>query len=540
MSAKVLVVALDACDATTARALAARGRMPTLRRLLGSWATSAVENPYGLFVGTLWTTFFTACDPTETKFYCWEEIDPQTYERRLTSPSNLHGEPFWNRLSAAGRRVAVLDVPHSRAATLLNGIQISEWGCHDRHDGFHTQPPELAGEIASRYGFHPILGVDPFEPKEFAPDDYVHRAGPHRTPAEERALRDGLLVGIEAKEALSLEYLAGGDWDLFLTVFGDSHSIGHQAWYLHDPTHPRHDPVLAAELGDPIEQVYARLDLALEAHLAMAGADATVVVVLSHGMGPHYDGTHLLAEVLTRLDRAHAGGGPAGTTVMRQAKLAWARLPRPMQRRLGPLVMAPLQRRLRRHPPPRSPEQNTADQRRAQRYYPNPNNFVFGGIRLNLAGREPNGLVQAGADFDAVCDELRDHLRAVINVDTGGPLVGDVIRTDEHYRRRPDDNLPDLFIDWNRQSLVETVWSPTIGVVHVPYTHWRTGDHRPDGLLLAAGPGLEPGTAYPRMRMMDLGPSLAARLGVGLDGVDGRPAAWFSGPVPVGSAGVEG
>ena len=185
MSAELLVVALDACDPGTVRAMADGGRLPTLGRLLGSWATSVVENPYGLFVGTVWTTFFTARDPTETNFYCWEEIDPQSYERRLTSPLDLRGVPFWDRLSAAGRRVAVLDVPHSRAMTALNGIHVVEWGCHDRHFGFHTQPPELAGEIAGRFGFHPVLGVDPYDAREFAPDDYVHRAGPQRTAAEE-------------------------------------------------------------------------------------------------------------------------------------------------------------------------------------------------------------------------------------------------------------------------------------------------------------------------------------------------------------------
>jgi predicted AlkP superfamily phosphohydrolase/phosphomutase len=524
VSAKVLVVALDACDPATVRSLAARGRVPTLARLLDSWATSVVDNPFGLFVGTLWTTFFTARDPTRTNFYCWEEIDPQSYERRLTSPLDLRGVPFWDTVSAAGRRVAVLDVPHSRAVTALNGIHVVEWGCHDRHFGFHTQPPELAGEIAARFGFHPVLGVDPFEAREFAPDDYAHRAGPLRTPAEERALRDGLLTGIEAKERLSLRYLDDSDWDLFLTVFGDSHGVGHQAWYLHDPAHPRHDPALAAALGDPVDQIYQRLDSALAAHLEMASADATVVVLLSHGMGPHYDGTHLLAEVLTRIDRVDDGRAPAGTPLMRTAKDAWARLPRAARGRLAPLVAAPLRRRT----PRTSPEENTAAERRSQRFYPNPNNFVYGGVRMNLVGREPQGRVRPGAEFDAVCDRLAADLLDLVNVETGRPVVDAVTRTDEHYRRHPDDMLPDLFIDWNRRSLIETVWSPKVGVVHVPYTHWRTGDHRPDGLLLAAGPGIEPGATHPRLRMIDLAPTLAARLGVTLPDVDGRPVAWLA------------
>jgi predicted AlkP superfamily phosphohydrolase/phosphomutase len=209
---------------------------------------------------------------------------------------------------------------------------------------------------------------------------------------------------------------------------------------------------------------------------------------------------------------------------MRTAKDAWARLPRAARGRLAPLVAAPLRRRT----PRTSPEENTAAERRSQRFYPNPNNFVYGGVRMNLVGREPQGRVRPGAEFDVVCDRLAADLLDLVNVETGRPVVDAVTRTDEHYRRHPDDMLPDLFIDWNRRSLIETVWSPKVGVVHVPYTHWRTGDHRPDGLLLAAGPGIEPGATHPRLRMIDLAPTLAARLGVTLPDVDGRPVAWLA------------
>jgi hypothetical protein len=51
----------------------------------------------------------------------------------------------------------------------------------------------------------------------------------------------------------------------------------------------------------------------------------------------------------------------------------------------------------------------------------------------------------------------------------------------------------------------------------------RTGDHRPDGLYLAAGPGLNPKRVEKPASVMDFGPTIAARLGVELGDVDGRP-----------------
>ena len=90
--------------------------------------------------------------------------------------------------------------------------------------------------------------------------------------------------------------------------------------------------------------------------------------------------------------------------------------------------------------------------------------------------------------------------------------------------------MPDLFVTWERTALIETVWSPKVGLVHAPYTHWRTGDHRPDGLLLASGPGIDPGTR-PELRNVDLGPSILARLGLGTApsaDLDGDPVGWLA------------
>ncbi|HWT13076.1 MAG TPA: hypothetical protein VN231_10020, partial [Allosphingosinicella sp.] len=60
------------------------------------------------------------------------------------------------------------------------------------------------------------------------------------------------------------------------------------------------------------------------------------------------------------------------------------------------------------------------------------------------------------------------------------------------------------------------------------YSHWRTGDHRPDGLLIAAGPGFAAGAELAPVEVEDLGPSVAARLGVELGEADGVVVAWLA------------
>ena len=139
--------------------------------------------------------------------------------------------------------------------------------------------------------------------------------------------------------------------------------------------------------------------------------------------------------------------------------------------------------------PDLSPDFVDAADRPDRPWFAVPNNTIAGAVRINVVGREPQGIVEAGADFDARCDELAGALAELVNVDTGEPLVLSVTRGDALHRFSEDDPFPDLIIEWNRTAPIERVWSPRFGVIEVPRVHWRTGDHTPHGLLVALGPG---------------------------------------------------
>ncbi|MGH2982552.1 MAG: alkaline phosphatase family protein, partial [Solirubrobacterales bacterium] len=245
--ARVMAIALDAADPTLVREFAADGDMPTAARLLGEAAIVETRPPLGVYVSANWPTIFTAISPDRHRYLCWEEIRGGTYEHRLTNPTMVDGTPIWERLSEAGRRVAVIDVPHT-VVRPVNGVMLSEWGCHDRHFGTGSWPPELAGELTARLGRH-MGSADPPGFDHFAPCDYVHRAGPKRTGDEDLVLFDAICGGVGIKRKASLELLDRGGWDLFLSVLGEPHCVGHQLWHLHDASHPGHDAALVSRLG---------------------------------------------------------------------------------------------------------------------------------------------------------------------------------------------------------------------------------------------------------------------------------------------------
>lgn len=534
----VVLVGLDACDPTTIRRMAATGELPHIARLLAEGSRAAVRNPYGVFVGAVWINFMTGVGPARHDFICWDHIDRHDYAYRLTPPHIAH-PPFWEQLGAAGRRVALIDIPHSRFPAPVNGVAIAEWGCHDRHFGFHTQPAERRAALDAEHGLHPVFGLDPYRVRDFAPDDHVHRTGRTRTPEEYEALVAALLDGVAAKARLVEAVLAEEDWDLAIAVFGEAHAAGHQLWSLHDPAHPDFDPGLQAALGgDPVARVYRALDAAVGRLAAGLGDEATLCLLLSHGMGRHHDGTHLLGELLKRLDDAYRPGGaslspygllrrtlqgaqPAADRAARALRVPGT-LRRSMNRKLGARAFG------------------SAAERARQAFFIAPNNHVYGGIRFNLVGREAEGRVTPD-EAETLARRLEADLKAIVNDATGRPIVRGLRRSDAFHARRPDDCMPDLFIDWARDAPIESVSSPLIGRVRAPYDCWRTGDHRPGGLLVARGPGLPADRAFPRLRMEDLPVSLAARLGVALADVDGEAAPWLAAPAqpPVSAAGAE-
>lgn len=255
------------------------------------------------------------------------------------------------------------------------------------------------------------------------------------------------------------------------------------------------------------------MDKALEDTWARLDESDTLLVLLSHGMGPHYDGTHLLPEILRRLDRSYrstAARSLEGRTLGRawSAMPAWARAP--ARGTLASVLRSRLKRRDLRAPR----DYDTDDERRAQSFFMSPNNFVVGGVRINLLGREAQGRVRPGRDLDDLCQRLEADLLALVNVDTGTSVVDRVERADAYYQRESLDAMPDLFIEWNHDHPIETVWSPRFGMIQGAYTHWRTGDHRPGGLLLTRGPGTVPRAELGTVDVHRLGASIAAKLGV--------------------------
>jgi predicted AlkP superfamily phosphohydrolase/phosphomutase len=488
----VLFLGLDAASPDLVLDGARKGRLPAIGALLEAGTSGPTRNAPGIYTGSLWPSIWTGTTPGRHGCYYNEQLVPGRYEVSGFLGHDVRQPPFWQALSRAGRRIALFDVPKAPLCEGLHGVQVVDWGTHDADVPPCSWPAPLVGELSARHGA-----------SGFRRCDWVMEG---RDP--ERTLRDRLLARIDARRAIAEDLLGRERWDLFMLGFGESHCVGHQCWHVHDPSHPAHDAALRAEIGDPLWDVYEALDAAVGGLLAHAGDDTTVMLLCSHGMDAHYDATYLLDEVLRRLEGRPA---PPLRAALDRARRLWKRLPLPLTERVGGLARA-----VHRLP-------DAAD-RATRRCFVVPTNANAAGIRLNLVGREPQGLLRPGAEADAFVEQLVADLHALREPVDGRPLVREVVRSRDAFPGDELARLPDLFVRWNRERPIGGATSPKIGtLIEADHSTRRTGDHRPGGLYALRGPGIPPGRTGPEAADEDVAPTLARALGVRLEGVDGRP-----------------
>jgi hypothetical protein len=112
--------------------------------------------------------------------------------------------------------------------------------------------------------------------------------------------------------------------------------------------------------------------------------------------------------------------------------------------------------------------------------------FADGHVRINLAGRERDGIV-AREDYASEVEAVIRVLEECRSVRTGAPAVDEI-----HWLRRDDPMEPtgppaDVVVVWKDGP--DAIEHPELGVVG-PIPSLRTGYHTPNGFAVIAGPGV--------------------------------------------------
>lgn len=99
-----------------------------------------------------------------------------------------------------------------------------------------------------------------------------------------------------------------------------------------------------------------------------------------------------------------------------------------------------------------------------------------GRVYINLKGRQPRGVVEPGAEYEALCDELVAGLREIKRPDNGEPVMEQVFRRDEVFAGESVLRAPDILAHpRNGVDLKSSLTSDEL-FVHSPITGMHTYD----------------------------------------------------------------
>jgi predicted AlkP superfamily phosphohydrolase/phosphomutase len=447
----------------------------------------------------------TGVNPAKHGLFWFYERQADSYAFRYLNGSNLQAPTFWDILSAAGRRVGVINVPMTFPAHPTNGFIIAGL------DAPSEESPDLAYPAGLYREVHQNIG-------RYLIDTNI--LGYARRGRYGQALKATQQV-IAVRAATTSYLMQRKPWDVFVVVFTALDRVQHTFWHLMDPDHPEHDPHQAKQYGDAIYQCYAQLDSVIGDLIAQAGADADVMIVSDHGFGFNQRGYHFLRPWLTRLGLLHPieSSGIRGktsqlpTAILREiAAVADGLIPKRLRRRLMRLLpggRAGLVKEL---------HQVHCDWSRTKAYV----DYIRPGIWINLRGREPQGIVDPGEEYEALRDNLIDQLMDCRDLATGEPIVRAVRRKEEVYAGPHLYKGPDLAIEWNYDIIVkglryrdgagqEIIIEEEADIVE---RRGVSGDHRPEGILVAAGPHIKPGREIKDAHIIDIAPTVLRLMGI--------------------------
>ena len=421
-----LIVGLDAMEWELVERWAREGKLPTFRRLMDQGARGELSSTSAQLPDTVWSALYTGVNPAKLEKFFYVQYDPTTMGLQYISDDAITRPPFWQLLGEGGRRVGVVDVPKARLTPSVNGFQLNNWGAHATTTPRASIPASLFEEVESRFGTHPLRDCDAVS----------------EHPAALVRLRDRVLEGVRLHGRVFRALMEEREWDVFFAAFSAPHCIGHHLWHFLDSTHPRHAADDPHGLSDAIERVYAAIDSEIGEMLALAGEDTLCVLVAAHGMGPLYHASWNLPEILGRLGYGDGKREPI-TREVREARVNPWRIvkmvvPGRLQYRIKAMLPKALQHRLLFlwYAGGRSWA--------GHRAFAIPNNDSVGAIRVSVKGRDKNGLVEPGAEYEEVCRDIAEALEELTDPVSGRRVVKLVTRTHREFAGPFLDNLPDL------------------------------------------------------------------------------------------------
>jgi predicted AlkP superfamily phosphohydrolase/phosphomutase len=496
----MLIVGLDGATFDIIRPLIHKGRLPHLQRLIETGTSASLRSTLPPVTAPAWSSFMTGTNPGKHGIFQWRTYDPTKYtcvDESVVTAARLAGNTFWDILSSYGHRVGIITVPVTYPPWPVNGFMLSGYPCPDAHKNY-TFPQAYADSLTERYNFSA---------------DYYLAA------SEEEVWRNGLEM-LRKRTSLAIELIRKENLDACVLVLGEIDRAQHDFWKYYDSSFPAYHSKNGHAFREVIAEHYEVSDAQVGRLLELADEQTTVVVMSDHGAGPHpsrYFHTNswlkslrLLEQRSSRIERT-AGGMRRGLEIIRSIL--------PFEERVRRMLPAGVVHGARQI----SLNISSVDWSRTKAFR-FPMYHPAEGIEINLRGRQPQGIVEPGAEYEETRDLIVDQLRRARDPETGVAIVEEIHKQEEIYSGPYLQIAPDIVFVTSPQFKAEREIGPEY-VCPVPLDQLEkyNGLHQMDGIFIAQGRRIKAASAVEGAGIMDVAPTVLYAMGLPVpEHMDGR------------------
>jgi predicted AlkP superfamily phosphohydrolase/phosphomutase len=477
------VVGLDAATFDVIDPMIEAGELPNLADVFESGSRGVLRSTTHPLTTQAWTTMLTGVNAGRHGMWDFCERDETGYRLHMVNGSYRRAPAVWDYLTAANRRVGVVNVPFTWPAPEVDGFSIAGVDAASRERGL-TYPESLLSDLRRRYG---KLEFD------------------HELPLD----RDGY-IDVERMGAAIEQRVDACIWlaerfqpDLLLVVFMAADHMQHYGWLEWEEL----------GTGSRVAAVYRHLDAAVGAIRETIGSEGDLLVVSDHGAGR-----------VRGVININAWLAECGWLKYSDSGLGRQELPRYTLYRLLELRRK-LPKGLRNRLKQRAPnlrdrvhdlkEFVAIDFRKTRAFaYGN-----FGNVVINVQGREKYGTVEPGGEYDRLCEEIRDRALDLVDPETGERLVAAVHRREDLFHGPQLEKIPDLIFEFT-----DYAWAGKGNLMKRTPTMWDTikmaesgnetyvGTHRLEGIVGFTGRSAAQ-TEIATANIQDIAPTILYLLG---------------------------
>lgn len=480
-SLKLIIVGLDGADWEIARPLMERGEMPALKTIVDDGVSAPLRSIVPPVSAAAWGAFMTGMTPAGTGAMGFGETDIRKYEYHLGKPLNSApwaGRTFWDMIGTSGMKTAIVGVPASFPAWPVNGVMVSGFPAPPNSSA-SFYPPEIAEWTSGPINL---------------PDGVAHAGSSAAFIDMNRVMADNTLNLVQKIiEKIEPEILA--------VVFSEIDKIQHRFMGNAGPGKNRMD-----NISDTIKTFYREADRRLGKIIECAPDDCSIVVLSDHGGGPSPEKFINLNAWLAEKGFYKSSSAATSSRAAESFKnLIRSKIPRAHLQKAKSMLCKGNGGGIL----------NNTDWS-ATRAYCMHIHVPCSSIIINAEGRQPQGIVRAGDEYELLRTEIIKGLLEITDQETNAPVVKSAWRREELFSGPHLENVPDIlleFFDGYRSG-----YSAVIPVVaNIPEamlkSHLGGGTHRMNGIFAARGKCFKHGFSPDELRILDTAPTICHAAG---------------------------